>query len=54
MKVTIKAAVQNGHVVGVSTYTTPASGGVSACISARVRGIGFPVSGNMDAVTESF
>jgi hypothetical protein len=54
MKVTIKAAIQNGHVVGVSTYTTPASGGVSACISGRVRGLAFPVSGNMDAVTESF
>jgi hypothetical protein len=54
MKVTIKAAIQNGHVVGVSTYTTPPNGGVSGCISARVRGVSFPASGNMDAVTEQF
>ncbi len=54
MKVTIKAAIQNGHVVGVSTYTTPPNGGVSGCISGRVRGLGFPASGNMDAVTEQF
>jgi hypothetical protein len=54
MHVTIKAAIQNGHVAGVSVYTTPASGGVSGCIAGRVRGIGFPASGNMDAVTETF
>jgi hypothetical protein len=54
MHVTIKAAIQGGHVVGVSVYTSPASGGVSGCIAGRVRGIGFPVSGNMDAVTETF
>ncbi len=54
MHVTIKAAVQNGHVAGVSVYTQPASGGVSGCIAGRVRGLAFPVSGNMDAVTEQF
>ncbi len=54
MHVTIKAAVQNGRAVGVSVYTSPASGGVSGCIAGRVRGLAFPVSGNMDAVTETF
>jgi len=54
MHVTIKAAIQNGRVMGVSVYTTPANGGVSGCIAGRVRGIGFPASGNMDAVTEQF
>ncbi len=54
MHVTIKAAIQNGRALGVSVYTTPASGGVSGCIAGRVRSIGFPASGNMDAVTETF
>jgi len=53
MKVTVKAAVQNGHVVGVSVYTTPA-GGPSGCIAGHVRALHLPVSGNMDAVTAQF
>jgi hypothetical protein len=53
MKVTVKAAVQNGRVMGVSVYTQP-SGGPSGCIAAHVRGLHLPVSGNMDAVTASF
>lgn len=54
MHVTIKAAIQNGRAMGVSVYTTPANGGVSGCIAGRVRGLSFPVGGNMDAVTETF
>ncbi|HEY1956759.1 MAG TPA: hypothetical protein VGH28_14165 [Polyangiaceae bacterium] len=53
MKVTVKAAVQNGRVAGVSVYTTPA-GGPTGCIAGHVRGLRLPVSGNMDAVTASF
>ncbi len=54
MHVTIKAAVQNGHAVGVSVYTTPPNGGVSACVAGAVRRLQFPVSANMDAVTQQF
>ncbi len=54
MKVTVKAAVQNGRAVGVSVYTTPPDPGISACIANAVRGIRFPVSPNMDAVTTSY
>jgi len=54
MHVTIKAAVQNGHAVGVSVYTTPPNGGVSACIAGAVRRLAFPQSPNMDAVTQQF
>ena len=53
MHVTVKAAVQNGHVVGVSVYTQP-PGGPTGCIAAHVRGLHLPVSGNMDAVTAQF
>ena len=45
--------MQNGHVVGVSVYTTP-GGGPTGCIAGHVRGLHLPVSGNMDAVTASF
>jgi hypothetical protein len=54
MHVTIKAAVQNGHVAGVSVYTQPPNGGVSACVAGAVRRLQFPVSPNMDAVTQQF
>ncbi len=54
MKVTVKAAVQNGHVVGVSVYTTPPNGAVAGCIAGAVRRLSFPVSPNMDAVTTSY
>ncbi len=53
MKVTVKAAVQNGRVMGVSVYTTP-PGGPTGCIASHVRGLHLPVSGNMDAVTAQF
>jgi hypothetical protein len=54
MKVTVKAAVQNGRVVGVTAYTVPANGGVSACVERAVRGLVWPPSPNMDAVTTSY
>ncbi len=54
MHVTIKAAVQNGHVVGVSVYTTPPNGGVAACVAGAVRRLSFAQSPNMDAVTQTF
>jgi eukaryotic-like serine/threonine-protein kinase len=54
MKITVKAAIQNGHVVGVSVYTTPPNGAVSGCIAGAVRRIPFPVSPNMDAITTSY
>jgi hypothetical protein len=52
--VVIKAAIQNGHAVGVSVYATPPSPAVSACIASRVRRLSFSASGHMDAVTASF
>lgn len=54
MSVTIKAAIQNGHAVGVSVYTVPPSPAVSACIARQVRALRFSASGYMDAVTASF
>lgn len=54
MSVVIKAAIQNGHAVGVSVYTTPPSPTVSACIARRVRRSNFSASGYMDAVTATF
>lgn len=54
MSVVIKAAIQNGHAVGVSVYTVPPSPAVSACIARQVRALRFSASGYMDAVTASF
>jgi hypothetical protein len=54
MSVVIKAAIQNGRAVGVSVYTTPASGAVSACVARHVRALKFSVSGYMDAITATF
>jgi hypothetical protein len=52
--IVIKAAIQNGHAVGVSVYATPPNSVVSACIASRVRRIHFTASGYMDAVTATF
>jgi len=54
MHVTVKVAVKMGRAVGVSAYTTPPSPGVSACIANAVRGMSWPVSQNMDAVTTNY
>lgn len=52
--IVIKAAIQNGHAVGVSVYATPPNPTVSSCIASRVRRISFTASSYMDAVTASF
>lgn len=54
MHVTIKAAVQNGRVVGVTVVTAPPSPRIAACIASAVRRFQFPVNPNMDAVTQTF
>src|SRR6185312_10885991 len=53
MKVTVKTAVQNGRVMGVSVYTTP-PGGPTGCIAGAMRRLSLPASGNMDSVIAQF
>jgi hypothetical protein len=54
MGVTIKAAVQNGHAVGVTVTTSPPNPRIAACIDAAVRRMAFPPNPNLDAVTQTF
>ena len=42
MSVSICAAVQNGHAVGVSVYTKPRDRRVAGCVASSVRGLTFP------------
>lgn len=54
MGVNICAAVQNGRAVGVSVSTNPSNPGISSCIAAQVRGLGFPAHPRMDVARTSF
>lgn len=54
MKVKVMVAVQNGHAVGVSVYTTPPSPGVQSCVAGFVRGITWPASADMDSVITNY
>lgn len=54
MSVVIKAAIQNGHVLGVTVSTTPKSPTVEACIASRIRRVSVTASSYMDAVTVTF
>jgi hypothetical protein len=54
MTVSICAAVQNGHAVGVTVTTNPPNKGVSGCISNAVRSLSFPSHPRLDVTTTSF
>jgi hypothetical protein len=54
MKVTVCAAVQNGHAVGVTVTTEPPNGGISGCIAGAVRRMSFPSNPKLDIATTRF
>jgi hypothetical protein len=54
MKVTIRVAVKMGVPIGVTVSTSPASGGVAACIDRAVRGLRWPANPKTDFVTTSY
>ena len=54
MKVTVCAAVQNGHAVGVTVTTDPPNGGISSCIAGAVRRMSFPSNPKLDIATTRF
>ncbi len=54
MKVTVRVAVKMGVPIGVTVSTSPASGGVAACIDRAVRGLRWPANPKTDFVTTSY
>ena len=54
MSVTICAAVQNGHAVGVTVRTDPKDGKFSSCIANQIRGLSFPSHPRLDVTTTTF
>jgi hypothetical protein len=54
MHVTVCAAVQNGHAVGVTVTTDPPDGRIAGCISSAVRRMGFPSNPKLDVATTRF
>jgi hypothetical protein len=54
MKVTVRVAVRMGVAVGVTTTTSPPSGGIAACIDRAVRGLRWPQSQKTDFVTTNY
>jgi len=54
MHVTVCAAVQNGHAVGVTVTTEPPNGGISSCIANAVRRMTFPSNPKLDIATTRF
>ena len=52
--VSICAAVQNGHAVGVSVSTSPSNPGISSCVSRAVRGLSFPSHPRLDVTRTTF
>jgi hypothetical protein len=54
MKVTVCAAVQNGHAVGVTITTEPPNSGISSCIAGAVRRMSFPSNPKLDIATTRF
>ena len=54
MSVTICAAVQNGHAVGVTVRTEPKDGKLSSCIASQIRALGFPSHPRLDVTTTTF
>lgn len=54
MHVTVKTVVKMGRAIGVSVYTTPANGGVAACIDRAVRSLAWPVNAKADSFTTNY
>lgn len=54
MSVSICAAVQNGHAVGVTVTTNPPNGTVARCVAGQVRSLSFPSHPRLDITTTSF
>ncbi len=54
MAVSICVAVQNGAAVGVTVSTKPSDPRIAGCISAQVRGLGFPPHPRLDIATTTF
>ncbi len=54
MSVTICAAVQNGHAVGVTVRTDPKDGKLSSCIASQIRALSFPSHPRLDVTTTTF
>jgi hypothetical protein len=54
MHVTVCAAVQNGHAVGVTVTTEPPNGGIANCIASAVRRMSFPSNPKLDVATTRF
>lgn len=51
MRVTVRVVVRRGRAVGVSVRTTPRDDAVVRCVDAHVRGLRWPSSPFVDAVT---
>ena len=54
MSVTICAAVQNGHAVGVTVRTDPKDGKTSSCIAGQIRALSFPSHPRLEVTTTTF
>lgn len=54
MSVSICAAVQNGHAVGITVTTNPSNPGVAGCIRGQVAGLGFPSNPRLDVARTTF
>ena len=54
MHITVKTVVKMGRAIGVSVYTTPASGGVASCIDRAVRNLAWPVNAKADSLTTNY
>jgi len=54
MSVSICAAVQNGHAVGVTVSTSPPNGGIARCVSGQVRSLSFPAHPRLDVTNTTF
>jgi len=54
MSVSVCAAVQNGHAVGVTVTTNPRNRGIAACVAGAVRGLGYPSHPRLDVARTFF
>jgi len=54
MRITVRAAVQNGRAAGVTVSSSPPDDAVTACIDRRVRDLTWPSSPQMDFITTTY
>jgi hypothetical protein len=52
--VSICAAVQNGHAVGVTVTVNPPNGSIAGCIAGQIRSMSFPSHPRLDVTTTVF